>query len=121
MTPPPPIVAISLGAIAVTGLLFAITATTGGGPLVGALFLLLPVAAWTTWHTKRGARGALITCALLATLPLQMGLMLTWPHLDGALPSIAGLLAILGGVAGMLTHSARHWYATTRAHRVVGL
>ena len=121
MTPPPPIVTISLGAIAVTGLLFAVAATAGGGPLVGTLFLLLPIAAWATWRTKRGARDALVACALLATLPLQLGVMLTWPHLNDALPSIAGLVAIIGGAMGMLSHTARHWYASTRAHRVVGL
>ena len=121
MTSPPPVVAISLSAIAGTGLLVAIAATVGDGLLVGALFLLLPLAAWATWRTKRGARGALIVCALLATLPLQMGVMLTWPHPDDALPAIAGLLAIIGGVIGMLTHTARHWYASARAQRVVGL
>lgn len=120
-SPPPPIVVASLGAIASTGLFFAVTATLSGGALVGAFFLLLPVAAWATWRTKRGARGALLTCALLATLPLQMGVVLTWPHLLDALPSIAGLLALLGGVAGMITHRARHWYASWRAHRIVDL
>ena len=121
MTHTPPIVKLSLGAIAVTGSYLAMMATVGGGPLIGALFLLLPVGAWATWRTKRGARSMLITCALVATLPLQMGAMLTWPHLDDAVAEIAGLVAIVGGVAGMLSHAARHWYASARAHRVVGL
>ena len=121
MTQSPLIVKLSLGAIAVSGSSFAMMATVGGGAPVGALFLLLPVGAWATWRTKRGARSMLITCALVATLPLQMGAMLTWPHLDDAAAEIMGLIAIVGGVAGMLTHAARHWYASARAHRVVGL
>ena len=121
MTHAPAIVKLSLGAIAVTGSCLAIMATVGGELLVGVLFLLLPVGAWATWRTKRGARSVLIACALIATLPLQMGAMLTWPHIDDAVAEIAGLVAIVSGVAGMLTHAARHWYASARAHRVVGL
>lgn len=121
MTYPPPIVVVSLIAIAVPGLVLAIVVFIAGWPQISALFLLLPIMAWATWHAKRGARGTLFTCALLATMPLQSGVLLAWPHLSDALPALAGLVAIVGGLIGMLTRTSRDWYAAARAHRAVGL
>ena len=62
-----------------------------------------------------------LRAALAAMAPLMVGLILTWPSLGSALPYLAGLAAIFGGLAGMLTPVARSWHASANAHRLLDL
>ena len=119
MIRPPTIVIASLGAIAITGLLVAFAATSGGSGGAGAFFLTLPAAAGCSLRAWRYSRTALFLCSFGALLPLMAGVGLTWPNvLDGA-PYIAAITAIVGGLAGMLAPTARAWYASVSAHRLL--
>lgn len=117
MMRPPPVVIASLAAIALTGVVFAVTATTGGAPLVGAAFLTLPLSAAACSRALRRARPALFAVSLLSLAPMLVGVLLTWPHVIGLLPYAVGALAVIGGLAGMLTPVAREWHAATAARR----
>ena len=121
MTRPPTTVIASLAAIAIAGIVFAITTALGGAPVVGALFLTLPLAAAASARVVRLSRPALFAVSLLAQAPLAVGVMLTWPQVSGMLPYVAGMLTITGGLAGMLTPAARAWYASVSAHRDIGI
>lgn len=114
---PPPVVIASLAAIALTGVTFAITATTGGAPLTGVAFLTLPLAAAACSRALRRARVALFVVSLLAMAPMLVGVLLTWPDITGLLPYAIGMAAIIGGLGGMLSTAAREWHATTAARR----
>ncbi|MDZ7629858.1 MAG: hypothetical protein U5K74_00520 [Gemmatimonadaceae bacterium] len=118
---PPMIVIASLGAIAVTGTFFAMTSLFGGAAAVAALFLLLPVSAAACYRVRRYSRTALFIASLAAIAPLMVGLLLTWPQLDSGFPYLAGIGALVGGLAGMLTPAARAWHATESAHRLLDL
>lgn len=116
MTKPPTIVLASLGAIAIPGLLFAVTTALDGAPGVGALFLLLPASAFACLRALRLARTAMFFAAIGALGPLFVGVMLTWPDLVAGLPYATGATAIFTGLCGMLTPVARAWHASARAH-----
>jgi hypothetical protein len=118
---PPTIVIVSLCAIAITGLLFAITASIGGAAAVGALYLLLPLSAASCLKAWRFSRTALFLASLAAMAPLMVGVVITWPHPLSVAPYIAGITALFGGLAGMLSPTARAWYASLSAHRFLGL
>jgi len=119
MTRPPLIVLASLGAIAVPGLVFAATSAAGGAPLVGALFLLLPVSAYGCLRAMKYSRSALFISALGALAPLFVGVMMTWPEFAVGLPYMAGAIAIVSGLGGLLAPSARIWYAGGRARALL--
>jgi hypothetical protein len=116
MIRPPTIVLASLGAIAIPGLLFAVTTTLDGAPGVGALFLLLPLTAYACYKALRLARTAMFFAAIGALGPLAVGVIMTWPDLTGGFPYLAGASAIFAGLCGMLTPVARAWHASARAH-----
>ncbi len=116
MTRPPTIVLASLVAIAVPGVLFAVTTALGGAPGVGALFLLLPLTAYACYRALRLARTAMFLAAIGALGPLFVGVMLTWPDFASGVPYLAGATAIFAGLCGMLSPTARAWHATERAH-----
>lgn len=118
---PPTIVIASLSAIAVTGAFFFLTSLVGDPSAVSVLFLALPLSVAACYRVKRHARTALFVTALAAMAPLMVGLILTWPSLGSALPYLAGLAAIFGGLAGMLTPVARSWHASANAHRLLDL
>jgi hypothetical protein len=115
------VVVVSLSAIAVTGSFFAITSVLGGGAAVAALFLSLPVCAVSCLRVKRYSRTALFVTSLAAMAPLMVGMMLTWPAFSTGFPYVAGLTALFGGLAGMLTPEARTWHASESAHRLLDL
>lgn len=117
----PTIVLASLAAIALTGSLFAVSSTIGGSPGIGALFLMLPVAASACLRARRRARFALFVVSLAATAPMMAGIVITWPSSGAAVPYLAGVTAIVGGLAGMLSRTARAWHAAARAYRHIGL
>jgi hypothetical protein len=118
---PPRIVIASLCAIAITGIVFAVTATVGGAAVVGALFLSLPLSALSCLRAWRFSRTALFLFSFGAMAPLMVGVLLAWPHWLGGAPHIAGLTALIGGLAGMLSPAARAWYASLSAHRLLDL
>ena len=121
MTRPPTIVIASLSAIAITGLLVAIAATSGGSGGAGACFLTLPAAAACCLRAWRYSRTALYLSSFGAMVPLMVGIAVTWPNvLDGA-PYIAAISALVGGLAGMLAPTARAWYASVSAHRLLDI
>lgn len=117
----PVIVLASLSAIAITGVVFAVTTAVGGALIYGALFLLLPLSAAACLRTIRYSRTALFICSLGAMVPLIVGVLLTWPQLGDAAPYLAGVIAIFGGLAGMLSPTARAWHASASAHRLLDL
>ena len=47
--------------------------------------------------------------------------LLTWPQLTATAPYLAGAMAIFGGLSGMLSHTARTWYASSSAHRLLDI
>ena len=118
---PPTIVIASLSASAITGLVFASTASFGGSASAGAMFLLLPLSALCCLKAWRFSRTALFLFSLGAMVPLMIGVMLTWPHLLPAAPYAAGIGALFGGLAGMLSPTARAWYASLSAHKLLDL
>ena len=118
---PPKIVIASLCAIAITGCVFAITASSGGAAAVGALYLSLPLSAASCLKAWRYSRTALFVASLCAMAPLMVGVVITWPHLLSAAPYAAAITALFGGLAGMLSPTARAWYASLSAHRFLGL
>ncbi len=121
MTRPPTIVIASLGAIAITGLLVAIAATSGGSGGAGAFFLTLPATAACSLRAWRHSRTALFLCSFGAMLPLMAGVGLTWPDLIGGAPYVAAITALVGGLAGMLAPTSRAWYASVSAHRLLDI
>ncbi|MES3035704.1 MAG: hypothetical protein V4813_17000 [Gemmatimonadota bacterium] len=116
MMRPPLTVFASLCAIAFSGVLFAVTTAVGGAPAAGALFLLLPLTAYGCLRAVRLSRTALFAASIGAFAPLMVGVMMTWPDVPGALPYVVGATAIFAGLCGMLTPTARAWYASERAH-----
>ncbi len=121
MTRPPRIVIASLSAIAVTGTFFAITSIFGGAGAIAALFLALPMCAVACFRVKRYSRTALFLASLAAIAPLMVGVLLTWPDMAPGAPYIFGITAIVAGLAGMLTPTARDWHASAAAHRLLDL
>jgi hypothetical protein len=121
MTRPPTIVIVSLCAIAITGLFFAISATVGGSGAAGAMFLSLPLAAFACTKGWRHSRTALFLFSLGAMAPLMVGVVLTWPHVLDAAPYAVAIAALFGGLAGMLAPTSRAWYASLSAHRLLDL
>ncbi|HYW52250.1 MAG TPA: hypothetical protein VE861_16655 [Gemmatimonadaceae bacterium] len=117
----PTIVFASLGAIAITGAIFAATTLLGGAPGIATLFLLMPVTAVACLRAVRRARTALFAVSIGATAPLMVGIVLTWPTLGGMAPYLAGMGAIVGALGGMLSRPARDWHASVSAHRRIGL
>lgn len=117
----PTIVIVSLGAIAITGVVFAVTASTSGAAAVGTLYLSLPLSAISCLRAWRFSRTALFVFSLGAMVPLMVGVMITWPHIVSGAPYFSGIAALFGGLAGMLSPSARAWYASLSAHRFLGL
>ena len=118
---PPTIVIASLSAIAITGLVFATTATFGGSASSGAMFLFLPLSALCCLKAWRYSRTALFLVSLGAMVPLMIGVMLTWPALLSIAPYAAGIGTLFGGLAGMLSPTARAWYASLSAHKLLDL
>jgi len=118
---PPTITRAALSAIAITGFVFATTAIVGGSPIAGIGFLTLPLCALSCARTWRNSRTALFLISFIAMLPLMIGIGLTWPDIVGAAPYLAGVAALVLGLAGMLTKSAREWYASAKAHRLLDL
>ena len=118
---PPTIVIVSLSAIAITGLVFAATATFGGAPAIGALYLALPVFALSCLKAWRFSRTALFLFSFGAMVPLMVGVMLTWPAVLACAPYIVGIGALVGGLAGMLSPTSRAWYASLSAHKLLDL
>lgn len=111
----------SLCAIAFSGVLFAVTSAVGGAPAAGLLFLLLPLSAYGCLRAVRLSRMAMFVASIGAFAPLMIGVMMTWPDVPGALPYVVGATAIFAGLCGMLTHTARSWYASARAHGLLDL
>ena len=118
---PPTIVIVSLAAIAITGFVFAGTATVGGAAASGAMFLLLPLSAFACLKAWRYSRTALFLFSLGAMVPLMIGVALTWPHYLSSAPYVVGISALFGGLAGMLSPIARAWYASRSAHKLLDL
>ena len=118
---PPTIVLASLTAIAVTGVVYFVTATFGGAAASGAFFLLLPLSAFSCLKVWRYSRTALFLFSFGAMVPLMLGVALTWPQALYGAPYIAGISALFGGLAGMLTPTARAWYASLSAHKLLDL
>jgi hypothetical protein len=121
MIPPPTVVLASLGAIALPGLLFAVTTALDGAPGVGALFLLLPLSAYGCFRAVKLARAAMFVVAMGALGPLFVGIMMTWPEASSSVPYIAGAGAIIAGLSGMLSPTARAWHASKRAHGLLDI
>ena len=121
MMRPPTIVIASLSAIAVTGSVFATTAAVGGGAAAGAVFLTLPLSAVACLKALRYSRTALFLFSLGAMTPMIIGVLITWPHLQGVAPYAVGISALFGGLAGMLSPTARNWYAALSAHKLLDL
>jgi hypothetical protein len=119
MTRPPLIVLLSLLMIALVGTFFAVTATSGGAPGAGALYLLLPLTAYACLRAVKFSRTALFVAAIGAVAPLAVGIMLSWPDFAVSLPYLIGAFAIFFGLCGMLAPSARAWYAGARAHQLL--
>ena len=118
---PPTIVIVSLTAIAITGLVFAATATSGGAPAIGALYMALPIFALSCLRAWRFSRTALFLFSFGAMVPLMVGVMLTWPAVLSSAPYIIGISALVAGLAGMLSPTARAWYASLSAHKLLDL
>lgn len=118
---PPTIVIVSLCMIAITGSVFAVSASTGGAPAVGALFLALPLSALGCLKAWRYSRTALFLSSFGAMAPLMVGMLITWPHVLNGAPYVAGIAGLFGGLAGMLSPTARTWYASLSAHRLLDL
>ena len=118
---PPTIVIASLSAIAITGLVFATTATFGGSASAGAMFLLLPLSALCCLKAWRYSRTALFLFSLGAMAPLMVGVALTWPQLLSVAPYAVAIGTLFGGLAGMLSPTARAWYASRFAHKLLDL
>jgi hypothetical protein len=118
---PPPIVIASLLTIAITGLVFATTASFGGSASAGAMFLLLPLSALCCTKAWRYSRTALFLFSLGAMAPLMIGVALTWPRPLAVAPYAVGVGALFGGLAGMLSPTARAWYASLSAHKLLDL
>jgi hypothetical protein len=121
MIPTPTVVLASLVAIAIPGLLFAVTTALDGAPGVGALFLLLPLTAYGCLRALKFARTAMFLVSLAALAPLVVGVIMTWPEASSSLPYIAGGGAIVAGLSGMLTPTARTWHASKRAHNLLDI
>lgn len=115
MNRPPTIVSVSLGAVAVPGVLFAVTTALDGAPGVSAFYLLMPLTAFGCLRALKHARTAMFIAALVALGPLFVGVLLTWPDARSGVPYIAGAAAIVSGLGGMLTKTARVWHASERA------
>ena len=118
---PPTVVIVSLAAIAVTGSVYAITATFGGAGASGAMFLLLPLSTLCCLKAWRYSRTALFVFSIGAMAPLMVGVLLTWPDMFAGAPYIAGVTALFGGLAGMLSPTARAWFASLSAHKLLDL
>ena len=118
---PPTIVIASLSAIAVTGSVFATTATLGGGAGIGAMFLTLPLSAFACLKALRFSRTALFLFSLGAMTPMIVGVLITWPHSLSVAPYAVGISALFIGLAGMLSPTARAWYASLSAHKLLDL
>ena len=118
---PPTIVIVSLVAIAITGLVFAVTASIGGAPAIGALYVSLPLFALSCLRAWRFSRTALFLFSFGAMVPLMVGVMLTWPNVLAVAPYVLGVGALVGGLAGMLSPQARAWYASLSAHKLLDL
>lgn len=117
----PTIVFASLGAIAITGSIFAVSTVRAGTPGIAMLFLLMPVTAAACLRALQRSRVALFTVSIGATAPLMVGIVLTWPAISGMVPYLAGIGAIVGALGGMLSRPARDWHASVSAHRQIGL
>ena len=117
----PRIVIGSLGAITVTGLFFAVAAAMGGAPAAGALFLLLPGSVVACTRAIRYSRSVVVGTVIGATLPLVVGVAVTWPDVPAAAPYLIGIVALWCGLSGLLSHTGRAWYASLRARRLIGL
>ena len=115
MNRPPTIVSVPLGAIAVTGVLFAVTTALDGALGVSAFYLLLPLTALGCLRGLKHARTAMFIAALVALGPLFVGVLLTWPDARSGVPYIVSAAAVVGGLGGMLTKTARAWHASERA------
>jgi hypothetical protein len=118
---PPRVVIVSLAAIAITGIVYAGTSIFGGAGASGAMFLLLPLSALCCLRAWRYSRTGLFVCSLGAMAPLMVGVVLTWPDMRGGAPYMAGISALFGGLAGMLSPTARAWYASLSAHKLLDL
>jgi hypothetical protein len=121
MTRPPTIVIASLSAIAITGLLVAVAATSGGSGGASAFFLTLPAAAAASLRAWRYSRTALYLCSFGCMVPLMVGVAVTWPDLRQGAPYIVAISALVSGLAGMLAPTARAWYASVSAHRLLDI
>ncbi len=119
MTRAPTIVIASLSAIAVTGVFFSIAAVISGVGPVTFLFISLPIAAAACLRVRRYSRTALFVGALASMAPLMVGVVLSWPDVGSGAPYYAGIAALFGGLAGMLSLEARAWHATESAHRLL--
>lgn len=115
----PMVVVASLGAIAVTGAFFSISSVLAGGGAVAMIFASLPISAVSCLRLKRHSRTAVFIMSLASMAPLMIGMMLTWPDVGAGFPYVAGIAALFGGLAGMLTPEAREWHASERAHRLL--
>jgi hypothetical protein len=118
---PPLVVQASLGAIGCVGATFALTSTIGGSAPAALLFASVACSAYACLHLWRWSRTALFICSLASMAPLIVGVTLTWPQVSGGLPYLLGVAGVFGGLAGMLSRSAREWHASAKAHRLIGL
>jgi hypothetical protein len=115
------VVHASLSVIGLVGVCFAITSAVGGSVPMAVLFASLGGTAYACLKLWRWSRTALFLCALASMAPLLVGVMLTWPHVASGLPYLLGVAGVFGGLAGMLSRSAREWHASAKAHRLIGL
>jgi hypothetical protein len=111
----------SLSVIGIIGIGFAITSLSGGSTPAALLFASLPLTAYACLKLWRWSRTALYLCALTSMAPLIVGVIITWPNVASGLPYILGVAGVFGGLAGMLSRSAREWHASAKAHRQIGL
>ena len=107
----PRVVLLSLAVIAIPGVVFAITSLSSGAMLIALAFAVLPASALAVLRRLRASRAVLLTASIGALAPLGIGVVLTWPTVAEMLPYLAGISALLSGVAGMLSPAARRWYA----------
>jgi hypothetical protein len=54
-------------------------------------------------------------------VPLMVGVAVTWPDLRQGAPYIVAISALVSGLAGMLAPTARAWYASVSAHRLLDI